>query len=138
MKIFCRAFVQIDHASADRSRSDFRHVGVRTVKQVAAVGHGDHRERVRRSGRTDRGPFERIESNVDFRAAGTDLFTDVKHRCLVALTFANDDCAVDRERVEGFTHRVDCSLIGRLFVAAAGPARTIQCRRFGNADSFEG
>ena len=39
------------------------------MKQIAAVGHGDHGERVRRSGGTDRRALERIEGNVDFRPA---------------------------------------------------------------------
>src|SRR3546814_4342458 len=56
--------------------------------------------------RGDRGAFERVERDVDLRAAAADLLADVEHRCLVALALADHDGAVDLEVVERGPHGV--------------------------------
>ena len=116
------------------------------MEQIAAVSHGDDRQRVRRAGRANRRAFERIESDVDFVPLAMavsiflrqpDLLTDVEHRRFVALAFADHDRAVDRQRIESFAHGVDRRLVRGFFIAASGPARAIQRRRFRYTNSLQ-
>jgi hypothetical protein len=66
------------------------------------------------------GAFERIQRDVDARAAAQpDLLADVEHRRLVALALADDDAALDVERVQRRAHGVHRGLVGLLLVAAA-------------------
>jgi hypothetical protein len=106
------------------------------MEQVAAIGHSDNGQSIGRAGGANRRPFERIKSNVDPRAARPDFFADVKHRSFVPLAFANDDRAIDGERIESPAHGVHCSLIRRPFVAAPRESSAAQRGRFRNPHSF--
>ena len=46
-----------------------------------------------------------------------DFLADVQHRRLVALTLADDDRAVDRDRVELLAHGLDRGLVGQVPIA---------------------
>ena len=48
-----------------------------------------------------------------------DLLADVEHRRLVALAFADDDCAVDGDGVHGVPHGLDGDVVGVFAVALA-------------------
>ena len=66
-----------------------------------------------------------------------DLFADEQHRRLVALAFADDDGAIEIERVERVAHRLDGGGVGGLFVAAADQLGAGDGGVFGDADHFE-
>ena len=92
------------------------HVDVGRVQQAAALGRGEHRDGVGLAGGAEVGALERIDGDVDFVelarrpplafCAMPDFLADVEHRRLVALAFADDDGAVDRDRVELLAHRL--------------------------------
>ena len=64
--------------------------------------------------------FQRIHGNIDagmariigLVPASADLLTDIEHRRLVALPLADDDRAVDWQRVHFLAHGLDRDLIG--------------------------
>jgi hypothetical protein len=107
------------------------------VKQVATVAHGEHCQSVGTTGRAYRRALQRIESDVDLRSAGADLFANVEHRRLVALAFANDNRAIDAQTIEGLAHGVHRRLVSGLFIAPPGQARTVERRRFGDSHCLE-
>jgi hypothetical protein len=70
------------------------------VQHRAARAHGDDGQRVGHVLGGQRGAFQRVERDVDLGAvAVADLLADVEHRRLVALAFADDDDALDVERL---------------------------------------
>ena len=99
------------------------HIDVGRVQKGAARGHGDDGQRVRHVLGGQRRAFQRVKRDVHLRpVAAADLFADVKHRRLVAFALADDDDALDVEKVELVAHRVDGGLVGGLFVAAPDQA----------------
>ena len=136
-----RRAVEVDHAfGIARADRDLVHVDVGRIEQAALLGDGQHRERVGAGLGGDRRAFERVERDVDARAAAlrrADLFADEQHRRLVALAFADDDGAVHRQLVERRAHRLDRGGVGGLLVAAADQVRRGDRRRFGDPDHFE-
>src|SRR5690606_5872838 len=61
-----------------------------------------------------------IEGDVEFDAfASSDRLTDIKHRRVIALAFADHDTTFDGERIERGAHRVDGRLIGSALIGAA-------------------
>ena len=68
---------------------------------------------------------------------GADPLADEQHRRLVALALADDDGAVDVERVQGGAHRLDRGCVGGLLVAAADQLRGGDRRRLGDADHLQ-
>ncbi len=139
-EVFCRRRVEIDdalgQAGADR---DLFHIDVGCVEEAAGLGHGDDGERVGAALGGDRGALERVERDVDARPVSrADLLADEQHRRLVALALADDDGALDGERVEGVSHGVDGGLVGRLLVAATHQARGGERSCLGDAHRLEG
>src|SRR3546814_11995679 len=59
---------------------DLVHVGVGGVEEMPGLRHGDHRHRVLAALGGDGGAFERIEGDVEGRAAGADLLAAEQHR----------------------------------------------------------
>ena len=107
------------------------------MEKVSVIGHGDHGQRVGSAVGANRRPFQRIQGDVHLRPAGTDLLTDIEHRRLIALPFANDDSAIDGKGIEGTAHRIHRRLVRRLFIASPGELGTAQSRRLGNTNSFQ-
>ena len=117
------------------------------MQQAALLRRGEHGDGIRRAGRAEVRPFERIDRDVDLRerAAGraahrvrqADLLADVQHRRLVALAFADDDRAVDRHRVHHPAHRLDRDLVGLVPVALAHRVGAGNRRLFDDAQEFE-
>ena len=93
---------------AARPDDQLLHVEIRRMQQPAALGRGEHGDGVRRAGGAQVRALQRIDGDVDRRQrAGSrrlrrdaDLLTDVEHRRLVALPFADHDGAVDRHAVQ--------------------------------------
>ena len=100
LQVLGRRRIEIDDAvGIARADGDLVHVHVGRVQQAAALGDREHGQRVRHLLGADRGAFERIDGDVDFRAfAGADLLADVEHRRFVHLAFADHDRAADRRR----------------------------------------
>ncbi len=122
MEIFSRRFIEVDHPVTDRTDGDLGHIGIRAMKQIAAVGHGDHGERVgrvrwRRSSclRADRGRC-RLSARL------SRLFRRYRASALRRARLRRSPRAVDRERIESLAHSIDRRLIGGLLIAAPGPA----------------
>ena len=133
-----RFAVEVDdvlrQAAAD---GDLVHIDVGGVEESAILGHGDDRQRVGGAGGADGGALQRVEGDVDLRAAAAHLLADIEHRRLVALALADDHRAVDGERAEGAAHGVDRRLVGGAFVAAADMARAGERRGLGDARRLE-
>ena len=124
-------------AAAD---GDLVHIGVGRVQQAAFLRDRQHRERVRPGLCRDRRALQRVERDVDLRRAGAglaDLLANVEHGGLVALPLSDDDGAVEVERVEGLSHALHRSGVGRLFIAATDEVRGGHRRAFGDAHHFE-
>ncbi len=108
------------------------------MQHAAAWGKGDDRQRIGHGLGGQGRAFKRVERDVDRRAfAGPDLFANIKHRRLVALTFADDDTPVHVDGVECLTHGVDGGLVGGLFVTATDLGVTGDGRLFRHADDVE-
>ena len=116
-----RSTIALRIAGAD---GDLVHVDVGRVEERAAFRHRHHGDGARHVLGAQRRALQRIERDVDLRAAaGADLLADEQHRRLVALALADDDGAVDRQIVQFAAHGVDRCLVGRLLVAAAAQPR---------------
>ena len=61
--------VEVDHAARGRADDDLVHVDVGRVEQAAALGGGEHRDRVRGAGGAEVGALERIDRDVDLGRA---------------------------------------------------------------------
>ena len=116
--------VEVDDAvRVARADSDLVHVDVGGVQQRALVGHGERGDRAGHVLGAERGAFERIDRDVDLRAAlAAHLLADEQHRRFVHLALADHNRAVDQQLAEFAPHRVDRGLIG--FFLGAAPAQT--------------
>ncbi len=86
------------------------------MQQPAALRRGEHGDGVGLAGRAQVRAFERIDGDVDLVELArriavrllrhADFLADVQHRRFVALALADDDRAVDRDRVELLAHRL--------------------------------
>ena len=135
-----RARVDVDRVRRLRPDRDLVHVERRAgVEHRAALGDGDHGDRVRLAERGQPRALERVDGDVDRRAAAVaDLLAVVEHRRLVLLPLADHDDAVHAHGVEHEAHRVDRGAVGLLLLAPADPAGRGERRRFGDADELEG
>ncbi len=122
-------------AGADR---DLLHIDVGRMQQRAAIGHGDGGDRARHVLGAERGAFERIDRDIDLRAAlVADLLADEQHGRLVELALADHHGAVDRQLVELAAHGVDRGLVGGLLGTAAAQARCRDRRALGYAHDLD-
>ena len=97
----------------------------------ARLADRDHRHGARAAARDHAAAFERIEREVDLDASRAELLPG---RELVALAARpDDDLAVDREQLEGETHRGRRVVLGRLLVVPPEPARPRKRRPLGHA-----
>src|SRR5262245_5984352 len=108
------------------------------MEKVSMLGHRDNRKRVGSTVGADGRSFQRIQSYIHPRSSAADLFTDVEHRRLVSLAFADNDGSIDGEGVEGAAHCIHGRLIRGPFVASTGEPGTTQCCRLSNANSLQG
>ena len=117
-------FQQVDRPAGARPDRHLPHVHVREVQERAAVADGDHRHRTVPAARDDAAALERVDREVDGRAAGADVLAGAQRRVLVGR--ADHDPSLDLEVVERAPHRVGRLLLSRLVVRAAQPARSGQ------------
>ena len=118
--VFFRRRVEVDGAfGIARADGDLIHVAVGRVQQRAGFRHGDRRNRARHVLGAERGPFQRIDCDIDLGSGlVADLLADEQHRRLVDLALADHYRAVDRQFVQLATHGVDGGLVGRLLLPA--------------------
>ena len=108
------------------------------IEHRPALGDRDHGDRVRLAERRQPRPLERVDGDVDLRAAAVaDLLAVEEHRRLVLLAFADHDDAVHPNRVEHEPHRVDRRRVGLLLLAPPDPAGGRERRGLGDADQLE-
>ena len=81
--------------------------------------------------------FQRVQRDIDFRATGTDLLTDIQHRRFIALALTDNNGAVDLQSVERRTHGVHRSLIGSLLVSPTHQFRCGKRSSFSNPHHFK-
>ena len=136
--VFGRAPLDVNGVDRGGTDGDLLHVeGGPGEEHRAALGDGDHRDRVRLPERGQPRPLERVDRDVDLGPfAVPDLLAVVEHRRLVLLPLADHDDAAHRDAVENETHRVDRGLVCLLLVAAADPARRGHRRGLGDADEL--
>ena len=116
--------VEIDDAvGIAGTDGDLVHVHVGRIEQAAALGNGQHGQRIGHRLGADGGALQRIDGDVDLGAvAGADLLADVEHRALVHLAFADDDAAPDVDLGQLLAHGIDGGAVGGLLVAPAPAA----------------
>ena len=139
LHVLGRRRVDVDHVDRVRAGRDLLHVdrGAREEHR-AALGDGDHGDRVRLPERRQARPLERVDGDVDLGAfALPHLLAVVEHRRLVLLPLADHDDAVHDDGVEHRAHRVDRGLVGGQLVAAADPAAGAHGGGLGDADELE-
>src|SRR6185295_18680724 len=86
--------VDVDGAAGGGADDELLHVDVGSVEQAAALGGGEHGDRVRSAGGAEVRPLQGIDGDVHADGAilvplRADLLADVEHRRLVALAFAD-------------------------------------------------
>jgi hypothetical protein len=69
------------------------HVRVGRVEQAAAVSEGHDGDRVRQAVSDEVGAFDRVDRDIDGKAALAKFFADVEHRGFIAFAFPDDDTA---------------------------------------------
>jgi hypothetical protein len=108
------------------------------MQQGSAVRDGDGGNGPRHVLGTQRGAFERIDSDIDPRPlSGSDSLADVKHRRLVPLAFSDDDGSVNRQPVELSAHRINSHLVCPDLIAAPAHACRAYGRTLGYPDDFD-
>ena len=119
-----RRRVDVDRVRRLAADGDLVHVeGGAGIEHRPPLGDGDHGDRVRLAERRQPRPLERIDGDVDLRAAAVaDLLAVEEHRRLVLLALADHDDAVHPDGVEHEPHRVDRGGVGLLLLAAPDPA----------------
>ena len=150
--VFGRRGVELDDAlGVTGTDRELLHVDIGGVQQRAAIGHRHGGDRARHVLGAQRGAFEWVDRDIDFRTGvhALDLLADEEHRRLVALTFADHDGALDRQCVERAAHRVDGGLVGWLLLpvlhataaddtAARSVTRTISSVRMRSSNACGG
>ena len=117
---------------------DLLHIHVWRIQQSAALGHGEHADRIGLVLGAQCRALQRIDCDIDLGAiAGADFLADVEHRRLVALALADDDAAFDVHIAHLAAHRLDGGGVGCLLVAFAAPAGRGNRRRLGNAHQLQ-
>ena len=131
--------VEIDHAVGQTAADgDLVHVDVRRVQEIAVFGQCHDGERAGAALGGECGAFQRIDGDVHWRSAGADRLTDIEHRCLIHLAFADHHGAGDSDLVKSAAHGLDCGAVGFVLLAEADPARGGKCCGLGDAHEFEG
>src|SRR5581483_7589937 len=142
-EVFGDGLLEIDILRGRGTDDELVHVDIGCVQQAALFGSGEDGDRSRRTGRAEVRAFERIDGDIDFRIdlafrpAASQRLADVEHRCLVALSFADDDRAAHLEPVELFAHRLDCNLIRILPLAVTHRPRRGDGRFLCNAEKSD-
>ena len=111
----------------------------RRVEHRAALGDGEHRDRVGHALGHQRGAVDRVDGEVAVGAvAVAHLLAVVEHRGVVLLALADHHDAAHRHRVDQLAHGVDGRAVAALLVAAADPAARRHRARLGHPDQFQG
>ena len=66
-RLYLHRRVEVDDVARARPDDQLLHVDVGRVQQPAALRRRQHRQRIRRAGRAEVRPFERIDRDVDLR-----------------------------------------------------------------------
>ena len=114
--------VQIHGALGSRTDDDLFHVAIRCVQQSAALGGRQHGDGAGAARGTQVGALQRIDRNIHGdrvrdAIARAHLLADEEHGRFVALPFADDDGAVDRQRVHRPAHGFHRRAVGSRSVA---------------------
>ena len=111
----------------------------RRIEHRAAVGDGDHRDRVLPPRRGQGRSVDRVDGDVARRAAPVaDVLAVEEHGRLVFLALADDDDAVEVDGPEELAHRVDRSSVGAVLVALADEGHGADGRGLGRPHEFHG
>ncbi len=119
------------------SRSGSRqlfHVEIRSRKQAAFFGNGQHRHRAILTIGNQVGPFTGINSNIDFNQllwiaillgifiiANANLFTDVQHRGVITLPFPDHNAATHVDAIHPLPHGFHSNLVSGVFFTLTHP-----------------
>ena len=108
------------------------------MKERAALGRGDHRDRPVAALRRKRRAVDWIHRDVHLRpVAGPDVLADVQHRRFVFFAFADDDDAVDVDFTQHAAHRIDRGLVDGVLIAAPDEFAGDDGRRLRRPQKFE-
>ena len=116
----------------------FCHVDVGRGEQRPVFCQSHHRDGAGHVLGAESRPLQRIDGDVHLRPGpGAELLADIEHRRLVALAFADDHRAVDRQEVELAPHGVDGGLVGLLLASLAAKPGSGDGGALGHARQFE-
>src|SRR5690625_3134131 len=111
----------------------------RRVVHAAALGDGEHRQRVVVAEGGQPGAVDRIDRDVDVGpGAVTDALAVEQHGGLVLLALADHDGAVHPDGVHEGAHRIDGGPVSLVLVAEPHPATSGDRGGFGHPHQFEG
>ena len=123
VNVFGGRLADVHLAFGSRRGRQLLHVEVGGVEEATAVGGGEYGHRATLAVSAQVGALAGIHGEVHTRArAAAHLFTDVKHRGLVALPLADHDAALHGDLAHALAHRLDRGGIGLVFQAHAGEA----------------
>ncbi len=89
------------------------------MQQAAARSNGDYSNSTVLSLGNQVRAFDGVNSDINLRTACTNLFANIKHRCLVHFALANYYSTLNINGIEGSTHSVDSQAVGTVFITSA-------------------
>mgnify|MGYP006909804087 CR=1 FL=1 len=126
--------IDVDAAFGTGTDSNLVHVHIRRMEQASFRSNRNNGNGTGLSFSNKVRAFNRVDSDIHFRAAGTDMFPNVEHRSLVHFAFADDDGPTDVYRIKHLAHSINGQLVNAvlsprptplaLAMAAASVTRT--------------
>src|SRR3984957_17137312 len=138
-EIVGRTRIDVDRATGSRSHGDLVHVDARAgVEHRASLRKCDDRQCPVAAHRSERRSVDGVDRDVhEWWATVTDLLAVVEHRRVVLFAFTDHHNTVHGNAAEDEAHRIDRRTVGRVLVAATGPACRGDGRCFSHTNQFE-
>ena len=130
LQVFAYRCVDVDAAFGTRANGNFIHIHIGSVKQASFGSNSNYGDSARLAFGNKVRAFNRVNRNINFRAARTDMLADVQHRRFVHFAFTDYNRTADIYRIKHFSHRVNGKLVSPVFITAANAAAA------GNSGSF--
>ena len=137
-QVFLYRFGQIDAPFRPRADTELFHIHIRSMEQVPLAGDSHDGNGPILAFRRQVRPFQRVDSDIDFRTAGANFFTDIEHRRFIHFPFADDNSPINRYCRQNRMHAVHRQLVSAHLVAFPHEAAGFDGSRFGNTDKFQG
>ena len=118
-QVFADRSIDIDAAFSTGADSDFIHVHIRSMQQAATRSDSNNCDSAVLSFSNQVGTFNRVNSDINLRAAGTYFFADIQHRCFIHFAFADNNGTFNIYGIKGCAHSVNSQTVSTVLVASA-------------------